>query len=71
MGFIFYVSIFLPGSDHNYAKFVAVGSFNLCSDTISHRLCFPIISKTFQTHSHREGGRQEVKFKVKLVQCEL
>ena len=70
MGCIFYVSIFLLGSDHNYAKFVALGSFNLGSDTISHRLCFPIISKAFQTHNSEEG-RQEVKFKVKLVQCEL
>ena len=58
MGFIFYVSIFLPGSDHNYAKFVAVGSFNLGSDTISHRLCFPIISKTFQT-PNSGGGRNK------------
>ena len=58
MGFIFYVSIFPPDSDHNYAKFVAVGSFNLCSDTISHRLCFPIISKTFQT-PNCGGGRNK------------
>ena len=55
MRFIFYVSIFLLGPDHNYAKFVAMGSFNLGSDTISHRLCFPIISKTFQTPNSGAG----------------